>query len=34
VLPLVAIDAARFEPDTAWTAVLESAMQRHPWQRV
>jgi branched-subunit amino acid aminotransferase/4-amino-4-deoxychorismate lyase len=34
VLPLVAIDAARFETDTAWTALLEAAMQCHPWQRI
>ena len=34
VLPLVAIDAARFEPDTTWSAALGAAMLRHPWQRI
>ena len=34
VLPLAAIDACRFDPDTSWTALLEAAMRGQPWQRV
>lgn len=34
VLPLVAIDARRFDPDTGWACVLEDAMRAQPWQRI
>lgn len=34
VLPLAAIDAVTFEPDPGWTASLEAALRRHPWQRI